>query len=79
MKEQFIKFLEDNHCLNPWMDGVRLYGLNSVKDPTAFVSMTDSSMWLSGAFDWAAVARKYYVDWSTIHYAWLEYIKTHTV
>ena len=79
MKEQFIKFLEDNGCLNPWMDAVRNHGMRSVTNPTKFIAENIPSAWISGAFDWSASARDHYVDWHAIYVLWNEYLKTHTV
>ena len=77
MKEQFIKFLEDNHCLNSWVDAVRLHGMHLKTNPTKFVAENPPMMWITLAFDWAAASRNHYVDWYTIYKLWNEYLKEH--
>ena len=67
MKKQFIKFLEDNRCLNDWMNAICMSG----KNPTTFVAVEPVYSWITGAFSWIDHQS---VDWYKIHKLWSEYI-----
>lgn len=73
MKEQFIKFLEANNCLNNWMVAIK----DSGKNPTEFVRSNKPQGWILDAFGWSGAARKQYVDWYKIHSLWLDYLTEH--
>lgn len=75
MKEQFIKFLEDNNCFNPWVTGVYASSGRTLEE---FTFSQHPNLWISSAFDWANTARKYYVDWFEIHKLWVIYFKQHS-